>query len=161
MIISNDESKPIIIDDLDSPIKSNYFWTLNLTEMDFQLSRIKMLECINTPALVIEIMGYVIKVPASWHILASTEDTHELDTLVISDCTKGLYTALVMNHRTMKQSYIPVRCIDYIQSVNIYTIALHRNQMMCHALGPNNWIMLSGVDVYSKYLKNKTVWDII
>jgi hypothetical protein len=129
--------------------------------MDFQLSKIKMLECINTPVLVIDIMGYLVKVPASWYILTSSEDTHELDTLVISDFTKGLYTALVINHRTMKQSYITVKCVDYIQSDNIYTIALHRNQMLCHALGPNNWIMLSSVDVYSKYLKNKTVWDII
>ncbi len=161
MIISDDESNPIIIDNLDSPIKSNYFWTLNLAEMDFRLSKIKMLECINTPALVIEVMGYVIKVPASWHMLVSSEDTHDLDTLVTSDLTKGMYTALVMNHRKMKQAYIPVRCVDYIQSVNIYTIALHRNQMLCHALGPNNWIMLSSVDVYNKYLKNKTVWDIM
>lgn len=161
MIISDDYSKPIIIDDLDSPIKSNYFWTLNLAEMDFRLAKIKMLECINTPALVIEMMGYVIKVPTCWHMLISSEDTHDLDTLIMSDLTKGMYTALVMDHVKMKQSYIPVRCIDYLPSVNIYTTALHRNQMLCHALGPRNWVMLSSVDVYNKFLKGKTVWDII
>lgn len=161
MIISNDYSKPILINDLDSPIKSNYFWTLNLTELDFKLAKIKMLESICTPALVLDIMGYVIKVPASWNILISSEDTHCLDTALISDLTKGLFTAMVINHNKMTVEYVPVRCIDYLPSVTVYTVTLHRNQMLCHALGRDYWICLSGIDVYNKYLKNKTVWDIL
>jgi hypothetical protein len=161
MIISDDYSKPVIIDNLDSPIKSNYFWTLNLTEMDFRLSKIKMLECIQTPSIVIEVLGYVIKVPASWHLLISSEDTHDLDTVVMSDLTKGCFQALIIDHVKMKQKYVPVRCIDYFQCINIHTVSLHRNQMLCHALGPNYWLMLSSIDVYNKFLKNKTVWDIL
>jgi hypothetical protein len=161
MIISDDNSKPILIDDLESPIRSNYFWTLNLTDLDFKLAKIKMLECINTPALVLDVLGYVIKVPASWHFLISSEDTHALDTALVSDLTKGMFTGLVINHKTMNVNYIPIRCIDYLPSVNIYTVALHRNQMICHALGANYWVCLSGIDVYNKYLKKLTVWDIL
>lgn len=161
MIISDDYSSPIIIDSLDNPIKSNYFWTLNLSEMDYRLAKIKMLESISTPTIILDIMGYAIEVPTCWHILASSPETHDLDTLLVSDLTKGYFTVLVMNHKKMKQEYIKARCIDYIPVSTIYTISLHRNQMLCHAVGPDHWIMISSLDIYNKFLKNKTVWDII
>lgn len=161
MIISNDNSYPILIDDLDSPIVSSHFWTLDLKEMDFKLSKIKMLEAIETPSIVINVMDYVVRLPASWYILISSEETHKLDAALVSDLTKGGFEALVLDHKKMKPVYAPVKCVDYLKSGPIYTIALHRHQMMCHALGSEYWLCVTSIDVYNKYLKNKTVWDIL
>lgn len=162
MVISDENSYPIMIDSIHTPVGVDYFWSLNLEERDFSLSKLEVLEeHMQTPILVLRIMGYVVEVPADWNILVYSEETSQLDIVQISEVCRGNFTAFVFNHVKNFNAPGNIQVIDYIQSGSIHTPSINKTQMLCHHLGPKQWICISPVDNYSKYLKGATIGDIL
>ena len=161
MVISDENSFPILIDNIVTPIKTEYFWVLDLERRDFTLSKIEVLEEHVTPTLVLKIFDYAVEVPASWNILVYSTDTSQLDIAEISEITRGNFTAFVLDNE--KDVNVPgyINVIDYKPRGIIQTPSLNKYQMLCHHLGPKHWICISPVDNYNKYLKDATIGDIL
>jgi len=161
MVISDENSSPILIDNISTPLRMDYFWVLDLEKRDFCLTKIEVLEEHITPILVLKIFGYAIEVPANWNILVYSEDTSQLDIAEVSEITRGNFTAFVLDHadNTNRPGYISV--IDYKPRGSIQTPSLNKYQMLCHHIGPKFWVCVSPIDNYNKYLKDATIGDIL
>src|SRR3569832_928533 len=154
MVISDENSFPTIIDSIHTPLGVDYFWVLNLENRDFELSKLEVLEeHMYTPVLVLSILGYIVEVPSDWNILVYSEDTSQLDIASIAEVCRGNFTAFVFDHVKNFNKPGNIKVIDYMPSGSIHTPSINKMQMLCHHLGPNNWICISPVDNYSKYLK--------
>jgi hypothetical protein len=162
MVISDENSRPIIIENITTPLGIDYFWTLNLEQRDFILSKLEILEEHSlVPLFAVNILGYVLEIPTNWHMLVFSEDTSQLDIIEMSEATRGNFTAFVYDHK--KDIYRPgkINIIDYIQQGVVHTPALNKVQMLCHHLGPSQWVCLSPIDNYVKYLKGASIGDIL
>ena len=160
MVIFDENTKPVLIDNISTPMLTSHFWVLDLEEKDFMLNRLEVLEEHTTPMLVIQIYGYSIELPADWNVLISSPETNQLDVAEISELTRGNFRVFVMNHETNKIHNAPVKIIHYEPKAILYAPSLAKNQMMCHALGPKGWICISPLDNYNKYLKNALATDL-
>jgi hypothetical protein len=161
MVISDENTKPVIIDNLYSPIVSDFFWILDLEQKDFALTRLTTIEEHTTPMLVISVFGYAIELPADWNILICSPETSQLDISEIHELSQGSFHSLVLNHATNKIHHAPVKVVHYEPKSILYTPSLAKNQMLCHALGPQAWICISPIDNYGKYLKGSITNDLI
>jgi hypothetical protein len=161
MIISDENYFPIVIDSVETPLIIDFFWTLNLAERDFMLSKLLMNEEMTTEALDLNIDDYMVSIPTSWNILIYSEETSQLDIVEAYELTHNNFTALAYNHKTDRVYPAPIKVMDYHISTKIYSPSLHKTQMICHAIGPDHWICLSPTDNYNKYLKNATIGDLI
>lgn len=161
MVISDDNYFPILIDNVEVPTRTDMFWTFNLEQRDFMLAPLHMFEEITTPMLVMNILGYSLEVPSHWNALVYSEETSQLDILEISEISRGYFTAVVFDHKKNRIIPGPIAVIDYRDDYKIQTVSLHKNTMMCHALGPDYWICLAPSDNYNKYLKNAVIGDLV
>lgn len=162
MVISDENSYPIIVDSIHTPIGVDYFWVLNLESRDFGLTKLEVLEeHADTPILVLNIFGYVVEVPADWNILIYSEDTSQLDIVSIAEVSRGNYTAFVFNHTKDTNLAGNIQVVEYIMSGSVHTPSINKMQMLCHHLGRKHWVCLSPVDNYAKYLKGATIGDIL
>lgn len=161
MVISDENSSPILIDNITTPLKMDYFWVLDLEARDFVLTKIEVLEEHVTPILVLQIFGYAVEVPANWNILVYSKETSQLDIAEISEVSRGHFTAFVLDHKknTNLPGYISV--IEYQARGTIQTPSLNKSQMLCHHLGPDRWICISPIDNYNKYLRDAAIGDIL
>lgn len=161
MIISDENSLPIMVDSVETPLSTEYFWVLDLVNRDFKLTPLMMNEELYTPTFELEIMGYVIEVPTNWNVLLFSEETSQLDIAEISELTRGNFTALVYQHKKDKVQPCEVRVLTYNPAAKVHTPSLHKTHMLCHALGPDRWIAIAPTDNYNKYLKNAMIGDIL
>lgn len=161
MVISDENSFPTIIDSITVPLSINYFWTLNLEERDFFLTKIEVLEEHTTPILVLKILGYAIEIPADWNILIYSNETSQLDIAETSEVCRGDFSAFVYNHKRDRVINGPIHVIDYKPKGIIHVPSLNKKQMLCHHLGEDCWICISPTDNHNKYLKDAVIGDII
>lgn len=161
MVIFDENTKPVLIDNISTPMLTTHFWVLDLEERDFKLKTLDVLEEHTTPMLVIQIYGYSIELPADWNILISSKETSQLDITEVSDLTRGNFSVFVMNHKNNKIHNAPVKVIHYEPKAVLYAPSLAKNQMLCHALGPLGWFCVSPLDNYNKYLKNALTADLL
>lgn len=164
MVISDENSFPILIDSIDTPTLTNYFWVLQLSlhgEIDFTLQELVMFEEQATPTLEFLIDGYIVEAPTNWNILVYSEETAQVDVAEISDLTRSRFTALVYMHETGKIVPGPVQVVDYHQEAHIRSPALNKHTMLCHHVGPDGWVCIAPTDNYNKYLRNTLVGDLM
>jgi len=161
MLILDDRSEAVIIDNIYVPTVSDSFWTLNLEIMDFTLADIVVLEELVCPTITLAVRGFEFVLPANWNVLVYDEDTMQLDVVEVSDLAGRDFVALVYGPNT--SSVIPgrIKVLDYNPSgTNVYP-ALNKHQMLCHPIDPILWIAVAPSDSYNKYLKDCVVGDII
>lgn len=161
MIISDENSYPVLVDSVETPIVTEFFWVLDLVEKDFKLTPLMMNEELTTPSFELDINGYIIELPTNWNILLYSEETSQLDIAEISELTRGGMTALCYQHRKDRVVPGPVRVVNYNPYSKLHTPSLQKAHMLCHSLGPELWIAISPSDNYNKYLKNAILGDII
>lgn len=161
MVISNEESKPIYIESIDVPTSTEYFWSLNLDELDFMLQPLEMFEELTTSVLVLNILDYAIIAPANWNILVYSHETSQLDVAELSDLTRGGFKALIYDHEKDQVIGDEVRVIDYKPEEKVRTPLLSKNLMLCHHLGPKYWACISPTDNFNKFLKGKVLGDLM
>lgn len=161
MIIFDEYTKPILIDSINTPLRTNYFWVLDLEEKDFKLQKIEMLEEHITPILVLSVYGYAIELPADWNILIASSETNQLDVAEISELTRGHFQIFTYRHENNKINMPASKIIHYQEKGIIQMPSIAKNQMLCHAIGPDMWICVSPVDNYNKYIKGMIANDLI
>jgi len=161
MLIFDENASPIIIDEICAPVISNYYWVLDLQLQDFTLAPLHVIEEVICPTVVLRIDGFDFPVPAAWSILVFDTDTTQLDTIELSEAAGREFTALVYGPTTATPTASVVAVVDYFVEKKNVGPALNKHQMLCHPIGPTSWVNIAPSDVYSKYLKNTTVSDLI
>lgn len=161
MVIADENSYPIMIDSIDTPLPIDHFWILDLEERDFRLSNLIMLEEITTPVIAFNVSGYVVEAPADWNILIYSPDTSQIDIIEVSELTRGDYSAFLFDHKHNKVMKNVVNVVDYNNYGIVHTPSMNKNTMLCHTAGPHHWVCLSPTDNYNKMLKDCSIGDIL
>lgn len=161
MLILDENDKPIIIEDIEVPLLSDYFWVLDLNIREYTLSPILFLEEVVCPTLTLEIFGFRFNVPANWHILIYSGETSQLDIVNISHLSGGNFTALLYGPHEPYPRPGKLKVVDYQPRLSNCTPTLNKHEMLCHPIGPDEWINISPSDSYNKYLKELLVGDIV
>lgn len=160
MLIFNERSQPMILDSIHGPTLSEHMWVLDLTMMDYTLAPLTMLEEIVCPSMTIMIRGWQFVLPASWNVLVYDRDTAQLDVVQLAETAGREFTALTYGPR--KSSVTPeiITVTNYHVEYKNVGPALNKHQMLCHPIGPDEWISVSPSDTYNKYLKDMIVGDL-
>lgn len=161
MIIFDENTQPVLIDSISTPIATDYFWVLDLKEQDFQLQKIEMLEEHTTPMLVLSIFDYAIELPADWNILIMSQETNQLDIVEVSELTRGHFEIFVLHHETNKILPVKSKIVHYEEKTILHLPSMAKHQMLCHALGTKAWVCISPVDNYNKYIRGMIANDLI
>lgn len=161
MLIFDDQSQPIIIDSIYSPILTSHMWVLDLTLMDYTLAPLIMLEETVCSSVQLTINGFNVILPASWNILVYDQETSQLDLIELSESTGREFTALVYGPNSVR--YIPgiVTVTDYMVEHTNVGPSLNKHQLLCHPISATEWINVSPANSYNKYLKDMTVGDLL
>lgn len=161
MLIFDSNSTPILIESIFAPTLTEYMWVLDFNLMDFTLSPLLVLEEIIAPTLLIEVEGFRFHVPASWNILIYDRETSQLDVIEIAKASGNEFTALVYGPKRGTILPGPITILDYLFEYTNVAPSLHKHQMLCHPIGPNEWVSISPSDSYNKYLRGANVGDLI
>jgi len=161
MLIFDSNSKPIILDSIHTPTLTDHFWVLDLSLMDFTLAPLISLEEVVCPTLLVRIRGFDFALPANWNILVFDSETSQLDVVELSEVCGREFTALCYGPQKNRHTPAIVSVADYyVEHKNIGPL-LSKQQMLCHPIGPDEWINVSPSDTYNKYLKDRSVGDLI
>ena len=161
MLIFNEHSQPTIIDNIYGPIISEYAWVLDLAARDFMLSPITMVEETICPAIQLLVNGFEFMLPANWNILVFDRDTVQLDVIELSEVAGRQFTAFTYGPAKSHPSPMIVTVTDYKVEHRHVGPSLNKHQMLCHPVGPEEWVCVGHSDVYNKYLKDITVGDLL
>lgn len=164
MLIFDDHEQTIILDNIYTPTPVDYMWVLDLQMMDYTLAPLLVLEEISCPSIQIRIRGFDFYLPANWNLLVFSEETLDLDVVEISELAGREFTSFVYdisNPRVVKYHPGTVRVMDYKPDLINVAPQLNKHQMLCHPIGPHEWVNVSPSDTYNKYLKEMVVGDII
>lgn len=161
MLVFDEHSRAIIIDSVITPLTTDYFWVLDLDIMDFTLAPLFMLEETISPHHTLNIHGFSFKVPTPWHILIYSDETMEVDTVPIKKLSGKDFTSFISGFNS--PTVIPgiIKVIDYQTEDISFGPSLNKNQMLCHPIAPDLWVLLSPSDMYNKYLKDCAVGNIL
>lgn len=161
MLIFDDQSRPILLDNICDPILTNYMWVLDLTLMDYTLAPLIMLEEIVCSSMQVTINGFNFILPSNWNILVYDQETSQLDVIELSETTGKEFTALVYGPNSVR--YVPgtISITNYFVEHKNVGPSLNKHQLLCHPIGPNEWINVSPTNSFNKYLKDMTVGDLL
>ena len=161
MLIFDETNKPIILDSIYGPTPSSHMWVLDFTIMDYTLAQMNMLEEVVCPSIQVRVNGFDFILPANWNILVFDQDTTQLDVVELSEATGREFNALVYGPKLGRPFPSPITVINYFIEYKNVGPSLNKHQMLCHPIGPNEWVSVSPSDSYNKYLKDTIVGELI
>ena len=160
-MIFDNEANAVILDSIHNPVAADFFWVLDLKMQDFTLAPLLVLEEITGPAITVDVNGFHFKLPAMWNLLVFDPETHQLDVVTVEDLPGKQFTALMYGPEMKTHQAATITALDYHPHTQCIAPSLAKHQMMCHPVAPNAWINASPSDVYTKYLREFAVGDII
>lgn len=161
MLILDENVRPIILDSIDTPTTSEYFFALDLQMMDFTLIPLLVLEEIVAPTIELTIQGFTFPIPANWYVLIVDDETLQLDVIEISELSGKDFQVFIYGPEKPRHEQATAQVTDYCPYFTNIAPSLSKSQMLCHPIGPKEWINVSPSDSYNKYLKGSVVGDII
>lgn len=161
MLIFDENTQAIIIDSVTTPVLTEYFWVLDLSIMDYTIAPLMILEEIISPTITLSIRGFRFDLPANWSILVYSDETMQLDVVDVGDLAGNDFTAMIYGPNTSIVSSGEIRSVDYSPETINYAPSLSKHQMLCHPISPDEWVNVAPSDVYNKYLRERSVGDII
>lgn len=161
MLIFDDNAQPIIIDSINGPTPTDHFWVLDFTIMDYTLTPLVMLEETICPSMQIRIKGFEFILPANWTILVYDKETSQVDVVELSETAGREFTAFVYGPNKPYPTPSNIVVTNYFIEAKNVGPTLNKHQMLCHPIGPDEWINVSPADAYNKYLKDVSIGDLI
>jgi len=161
MLIFDDNSTPIILDSIHGPTVSEHMWVLDLAILDFTLAPLLMMEEVVCPSVQLMVKGFQFILPASWNVLVYDRETAQLDVVPLSETAGREFTALVYGPKKSAPTPAIVTVTNYFVEHKNVGPSLNKHQMLCHPIGPDEWISVSPSDTYNKYLKDIIVGDLL
>ena len=130
MVVFGQRNKPIIIDDLYTPIVEDHIWVLDLEINDFTLTPLAMLQEIICSSISLQVNGVDMILPANWFMLIYDEETTMLDVVQISELSGRPFRAFTYGFKDIIASSSSIKTIDYHpQYVNVVP-SLNKKQML-------------------------------
>lgn len=161
MLIFDEHNQPTILDSIHSPTVAEYMWVLNLQESDFMLAPITMLEETVCPSVMLLVNGFEFILPAHWFILVYDYESTVIDVVELSEAAGREFTAVMYGPTRSRAEPATITVTNYFAEHRNVGPLLNKHQMLCHPVGPNEWISVSPSDSYNKYLKDKCVGDLL
>jgi hypothetical protein len=161
MLIFDGDSQPIILDNIHGPTVSEHLWVLDLNALDFMLAPLMMLEEVVCPSMTLMIRGFQFTLPANWNILVYDRDTAQLDVVQLAEAAGRQFTAFSYGPSKSYPTPEIITVTNYHVEYRNVGPSLNKHQMLCHPVGPEEWVCVSPSDTYNKYLKDIIVGDLI
>lgn len=124
----NLETLPEEIDDLRFAILDNS----TPSNVDYHYIPLIFLESFNSPALVLNIGGKIIKMPIDWQILIGEEEVGDLETIPLSSLNDRGFNAFNFNPlSSFSPGFLPIEILDIYPDVTWYAPKLRNGQFLC------------------------------
>ena len=89
------------------------------------------LESFNSPALVLDIAGYIIRLPVDWKILTGENEIGDLEMIDVSSLNERGFKAFSFNPiSSYMPEYLPINMIDLYSDVKWFFPKLKQGQML-------------------------------
>lgn len=122
------ETLPEEIDDLRFAILDNS----NPQQVDYYYIPLIFLESFNSPALVLKVGNYTIKMPVDWQILVGEKDHGDLETLPLTNINDRGFTVFEFNPlSSFSPTFLPIEIVDIWTDVTWYAPRLRNGQFLC------------------------------
>ncbi len=161
MLIFDNNSNAIILDNVEAPVLTDHFWVLDFQLMDYTLASLLVLEEIISPTVELNINGFRFPLPASWNILVVDPETSQLDIVLLKKVAGSDFYAFAYGPNKSRYETVHVSVSNYFPNKLNVGPSLFKHQMLCHPVDSDTWINVSPSDGYNKYLKNAVAGDII
>jgi hypothetical protein len=124
----NLETLPEEVDEMQFAILDNS----NTSNVDYHFIPLIFLESFNSPALVLNIGGRVIKMPMDWQVLIGEEEFGDLETLPLSSLNDRGFNVFEFNPLSaFSPSFLPIEIVDVYPDVTWYAPKLRNGQFLC------------------------------
>lgn len=125
---------PDEIDDLRFAILDNS----NPKEPDYFFIPLIFLECFSSPALVLKIGHYHIRMPVEWQILIGEPDQGDLEVIPLTSINDRGFSAFAFNPISgFRPEFLPIEMVDVYQEVKWYFPKLRAGQLLAVPLEDN------------------------
>lgn len=164
MLIFDEEDRAILLDNIYTPTPTEYMWVLDLTLMDYTLAPLTNLEEIISPSIELMVNGFRFFLPANWNILVYAEDTLQLDVVEVAELAGREFTSFVIEiSKKGVFKYVPgnITITNYLPELDNVSPQLGKHQMLCHPIGPDQWVNVAPSDTYNKYFRDAVVGNIV
>lgn len=161
MLIFDENSTPVILENIQDPVLTSHMWVLDLSILDYTLSPIIMLEETICSSIQVSINGFDFILPASWNILIYDQETTQLDIIELAEAAGKEFTAFI--HGPNSSSYLPgkISITNYFIEHKNVGPSLNKHQLLCHPISETEWINISPTNSYNKYLKDLTISELL
>jgi hypothetical protein len=161
MIIFDEDNELATINGLFDVPACNYVWALNLKIMDYILTSVRVIEFYRGPTFTLSIRDTVFKLPAMWYVLIVDDDTYQLDVVPVSSLASETFHVLLYGATVKSYLIEEIKVLDYTLEDNHFYPSFQKHLMLNVAVSDKLWISCSYSDVYTRFLKNKSIADII
>lgn len=160
MLIFDDEAKPLFVDSIHVPTITENFWVLDLDMMDYTLAPLIAFQEIVSTTIIVDILGFQFPLPSFWVMLVFDTETSQVDVVKIKRLAGKQFTAFVYGPQISTAHAGTISVVDLCGYRHV-TPLLNKQQMLCHPINPHMWVNIAPSDNYNKYLKDKTIGDLI
>lgn len=160
MLILNEHEQSVLLQDIKSPVPSNFFWSLNLEHMDFTLTPLEILTETTGGAVKLECDGFSFWVPTNWSVLIYDPENSILDLCKAPDLALKDFEAVTHGANQKRITGTKISVIDVSPDVSIVAPLLNTPVMLCHPIAQDKWIVTTPNRVYNKFLKNMTIGEL-
>ena len=128
------ENTAFEMDELPDEVDDLRFAILDNSEpsnLDYYFIPLIFLESFNSPALVLDIGGYIIRMPVDWKILIGEKDCGDLEMLNLSSLNDRGFNAFSFNPiSSFSPEYLPINITDLYSDVKWYFPKLKQGQIL-------------------------------
>lgn len=104
----------------------------NPHQVDYHYIPLVFLESFNSPALVLKIGQYTIKMPVDWQILIGEKEHGDLETLPLTSINDRGFNAFVFNPlSSFRPDFYPIEIVDIYNDVTWFAPRLKNGQFLC------------------------------
>ena len=123
----NLETLPDVIDDMRFSVLDNS----DPTDVDYFFIPLIYLESFHSPAVVLQIGDYTIKMPMDWQLLIGDNDCGDLEMLPLTSLNDRGFSAFTFNALTsFRAEFMPVEIVDVYHEVTWHAPKLKNGQML-------------------------------
>jgi len=101
------------------------------SEPDFKFPQMIFLETFTSPALILRIGKYKIKMPLDWQIVIGEEDCGDIESLPLTSINDRDFSAFVFNSlSSFSAEFLPIEILDVYNNVEWYFPKLKQGQFL-------------------------------
>jgi len=131
------------------------------------LKPIMMLEETIGPTVKVRINAFDFHVPASWYILVVDDDTKQVDTVPITQCSSSTFRAFMMHPQLNRYELSSIQLLDLDLQGTVVHLLIPRMTLICHPVGPTSsskefsMSCLVGAQDIGRYMSDMTAQELL